>query len=135
VRLQDVHAFLAWFDIAFQCTHKQVKFSTGPHSRYTHWKCVRVLVLFKINSLQWFFSYRQTVFYTPSTLTVTQGDNIVGRLSCAPNRRNNRDLDITCAYKLEHAEEETSVHYKMCVVLYFHPRVLHILSLFFLCIR
>lgn len=33
-----VHAFLAWFDISFECTHKKVKFSTGPHSQYTHWK-------------------------------------------------------------------------------------------------
>jgi protein arginine N-methyltransferase 1 len=36
----DVHAFLAWFDISFDCTHKQVKFSTGPHAQYTHWKYV-----------------------------------------------------------------------------------------------
>jgi protein arginine N-methyltransferase 1 len=93
-RADYVHAFLAWFDIAFKCTHKQVKFSTGPHSKYTHWK--------------------QTVFYTPSTLTVNQGDKIVGRLSCGPNRRNNRDLDIGVTYKLEHHEEEVSTQYKMC---------------------
>lgn len=36
----DVHAFLAWFDIVFDCTHKKVKFSTGPHAQYTHWKYV-----------------------------------------------------------------------------------------------
>ena len=34
----DVHAFLAWFDILFECTHTKVKFSTGPHAKYTHWK-------------------------------------------------------------------------------------------------
>ena len=34
----DAHAFLAWFDIVFQCTHKKVNFSTGPHAQYTHWK-------------------------------------------------------------------------------------------------
>jgi protein arginine N-methyltransferase 1 len=33
-----VHAFLAWFDIDFSCCFKPVKFSTGPHARYTHWK-------------------------------------------------------------------------------------------------
>lgn len=38
--LIDVHAFLAWFDISFECTHKKVKFSTGPHAQYTHWKYV-----------------------------------------------------------------------------------------------
>ena len=36
----DIHAFLAWFDISFECTHKKVKFSTGPHAQYTHWKSV-----------------------------------------------------------------------------------------------
>lgn len=35
-----VHAFLAWFDITFACTHKKVQFSTGPHAKYTHWKYV-----------------------------------------------------------------------------------------------
>ena len=36
----DIHAFLAWFDISFACTHKKVGFSTGPHAKYTHWKYV-----------------------------------------------------------------------------------------------
>ncbi|KAF8894363.1 protein arginine N-methyltransferase [Gymnopilus junonius] len=97
-----VHAFLAWFDISFECTHKKVKFSTGPHAQYTHWK--------------------QTVFYTPSTVTVNSGDKITGRLTCAPNARNNRDLDISIAYKVEGKDESENVmHYKMCVIrfLYF----------------
>lgn len=59
---------------------------------------------------------RQTVFYTPDTLTVSAGEKITGRLSCAPNARNNRDLDITIAYKVE-SSEETEVQYKMCVPL------------------
>ncbi|PPQ82888.1 hypothetical protein CVT25_009675 [Psilocybe cyanescens] len=88
-----VHAFLAWFDISFECTHKKVKFSTGPHAQYTHWK--------------------QTVFYTPSFMTVNSGDEIKGRLVCAPNARNNRDLDITIAYKAAADEEEKVVQYKM----------------------
>ncbi|RPD74205.1 S-adenosyl-L-methionine-dependent methyltransferase [Lentinus tigrinus ALCF2SS1-7] len=86
------HAFLAWFDILFECTHTKVKFSTGPHAKYTHWK--------------------QTVFYTPDTLTVSAGDKINGRLSCAPNARNNRDLDITIAYQVADGPE-TEVQYKM----------------------
>ncbi|KAF9568172.1 protein arginine N-methyltransferase [Agrocybe pediades] len=88
-----VHAFLAWFDISFECTHKKVKFSTGPHAQYTHWK--------------------QTVFYTPSTATVHDGDQIKGTLTCAPNARNNRDLDITISYKVANEEEEKVVEYKM----------------------
>ncbi|GBE81018.1 Protein arginine N-methyltransferase 1 [Sparassis crispa] len=87
-----VHAFLAWFDISFECTHTKVKFSTGPHAKYTHWK--------------------QTVFYTPDTLTVSEGQKITGRLSCAPNVRNNRDLDITISYKTNN-EPVTEIQYKM----------------------
>jgi len=88
-----VHAFLAWFDISFECTHTKVKFSTGPHARYTHWK--------------------QTVFYTAETLTVNQGESITGRLTCAPNARNNRDLDITISYKTPNDMEEQTIQYKM----------------------
>ena len=91
----DVHAFLAWFDISFDCTHTKVKFSTGPHAKYTHWK--------------------QTVFYTPETLTISEGEQITGRLSCAPNARNPRDLHITIGWKGPHDTLETEVHYKMCV--------------------
>ncbi|KAA1471735.1 protein arginine N-methyltransferase [Dentipellis sp. KUC8613] len=87
-----VHAFLAWFDISFECTHKKVQFSTGPHAKYTHWK--------------------QTVFYTPNTLTVSQGDTIKGTLKCSPNARNNRDLDITISYATND-EPETTIDYKM----------------------
>ncbi|KAL0956665.1 hypothetical protein HGRIS_002797 [Hohenbuehelia grisea] len=88
-----VHAFLAWFDIVFDCTHKKVQFSTGPHAQYTHWK--------------------QTVFYTPKTLTVSEGDEISGKLTCAPNARNNRDLDITITFQTASDNEPTTIHYKM----------------------
>lgn len=60
--------------------------------------------------------FRQTVFYTPTTMTVSQGDSITGRLSCSPNTRNNRDLDITISYKAGN-DAENSIHYKMCVFL------------------
>jgi hypothetical protein len=59
---------------------------------------------------------RQTVFYTPTTLTISEGEKIQGRLTCAPNARNNRDLDITIAYKNE-SDPEQVVEYKMCVIL------------------
>jgi len=36
VRQDDhIHAFVAWFDIEFSVCHKPVKFSTGPHAKYT----------------------------------------------------------------------------------------------------
>ena len=59
---------------------------------------------------------RQTVFYTPSQMTVNDGDQITGQLTCAPNARNNRDLDITIAYKVSNEAEEKVVQYKMFVV-------------------
>jgi len=88
------HAFLAWFDISFAATHKPVKFSTGPHAKYTHWK--------------------QTVFYTQQTITINEGDKIKGVLTCAPNQTNNRDLDISIQYNVEggHPTSDT-IEYKM----------------------
>ena len=109
-RAIDIHAFLAWFDISFDCTHKKVSFSTGPHAKYTHWKYVSCFYcpcwhLFNTFS-------RQTVFYTPSTITIQEGQEVTGQLSCAPNARNNRDLDITISDKCSDLEE--SIDYKMC---------------------
>ncbi|KAL1679402.1 S-adenosyl-L-methionine-dependent methyltransferase [Schizophyllum commune] len=94
-RTDYAHAFLAWFDIVFQCTHKKVNFSTGPHAQYTHWK--------------------QTVFYTPQTITLTEGDKIKGELTCSPNARNNRDLDIKIKYSTTGEPNEVTMDYKMCV--------------------
>ncbi|CAD6571034.1 MAG: type I protein arginine N-methyltransferase Rmt1 [Tremellales sp. Tagirdzhanova-0007] len=104
-----VHAFLGWFDISFSCCHKPIQFSTGPHAKYTHWK--------------------QTVFYTPDTLTVSaslligcpkrfsssqENDTIRGHLSCSPNPRNNRDLDIQIDYEVNGAMAiQGSMTYKM----------------------
>jgi len=88
-----IHAFLSWFDIVFGCCHKPVKFSTGPHAKYTHWK--------------------QTVFYTTETIMVSEGEQITGTLKCAPNVRNNRDLDITIEYILPDGTDKHSIEYKM----------------------
>ena len=48
-----IHALIAWFDIDFTKCHKPIRFSTGPHTKYTHWK--------------------QTVFYLRDVLTVEEG--------------------------------------------------------------
>ena len=61
------------------------------------------------------FAIRQTVFYTPNTITISEGETIEGTLSCAPNARNNRDLDITIGWTAPHGQTET-VNYKMCVI-------------------
>ncbi|KAG8905885.1 type I protein arginine N-methyltransferase Rmt1 [Tulasnella sp. 403] len=76
-----IHAFIGWFDVEFSCLHVPMRFSTGPHAQYTHWK--------------------QTVFYTKETLTVCADEEVNGTLSVAPNARNPRDLDIKITYNHE----------------------------------
>lgn len=91
-----VHALVSWFDIEFRACHKPIQFSTGPFAKYTHWK--------------------QTVFYTPNTLTVCKGDKIKGNIACSPNASNPRDLDIIVDYELNGKEDSAKEHmeYKMC---------------------
>lgn len=92
-----VHAFISWFDISFSACHKPIRFSTGPFAQYTHWK--------------------QTVFYLPEYLTVREGETIEGDLSCAPNKKNPRDLDIVLHFKFEGEHNEPvdeTLAYKMC---------------------
>jgi protein arginine N-methyltransferase 1 len=76
-----VHALVSWFDIDFTACHKPIRFSTGPHTKYTHWK--------------------QTVFYLKDVLTVQEGESIECNLDVKPNTKNRRDLDISVAYKFQ----------------------------------
>lgn len=96
-RSDFVHAIIAWFDIEFAACHKPIKFSTGPHTKYTHWK--------------------QTVFYLRDVLTVDAGEKIKGVLTNSPNEKNRRDLDIKIEYKLEtedpHRQAQGQGEYKM----------------------
>ena len=99
VRRNDfIHALIAWFDIEFTACHKPIRFSTGPHTKYTHWK--------------------QTVFYLSDVLTVEGGETVSGQLSCRPNDRNRRDLDIAIDYKNETEDQNRAAEghctYKMC---------------------
>lgn len=80
-RSDFIHALIAWFDIDFTACHKPIKFSTGPHTRYTHWK--------------------QTVFYLREVLTVEEGEQVRGFLESKPNEKKKRDLDIAISYHLE----------------------------------
>ncbi|KAG0237976.1 type I protein arginine N-methyltransferase Rmt1 [Actinomortierella wolfii] len=91
-----VHAFIAWFDISFDACHKPVKFSTAPYAQYTHWK--------------------QTVFYTHEAMTVKAGEVIKGELTCFPNKKNPRDLDITIDYEFngERMSIKEKNEYRMC---------------------
>ncbi|KAI9704349.1 MAG: type I protein arginine N-methyltransferase Rmt1 [Candelina mexicana] len=98
VRRNDfIHALIAWFDIDFTACHKPIRFSTGPHTKYTHWK--------------------QTVFYLRDVLTVESGEQVRGVLENKPNEKNKRDLDVKISYRLEtedvNREAEGSCEYKM----------------------
>jgi type I protein arginine methyltransferase len=83
-----IHALIAWFDIDFTACHKPIRFSTGPHTKYTHWK--------------------QTVFYLREVLTVEEGETVQGFLSNKPNSKNRRDLDIKIDYELETGDHTRS---------------------------
>jgi len=95
VRNDYGHAFVAYFDIQFSKCHKPIYFSTGPKSRYTHWK--------------------QTVFYLTDVLSIRQGEVINGVLTCKPNTKNPRDLDITLEYDFQGANMDAKArcHYNM----------------------
>lgn len=90
-----VHALVGFFDVRFSETHKPIAFSTGPMARGTHWK--------------------QTVFYLEDALTACEGEELSGRLSCRPNAKNPRDLDITLTYDFEgqHTEAHRTQEYRM----------------------
>lgn len=93
-----IHALVAWFDIEFTACHKPIRFSTGPHTKYTHWK--------------------QTVFYLKDVLTVQQGEKVECSLHNRPNEKNKRDLDIKIEYRLETEDPNRQASgtclYKMC---------------------
>ena len=96
-RVDFIHALIAWFDIEFTACHKPISFSTGPHSKYTHWK--------------------QTVFYLRDVLRVEENEQVTGLLTSKPNEKKKRDLDITISYQLQTDDEsryaEGSLEYKM----------------------
>lgn len=83
-RSEHSHGLVAWFSVSFPGTNdssRAVSFSTGPYDKQTHWK--------------------QTVFYFPEDLFLTEGDKIKCSLSCSHNAVNPRNLDIDIKYELE----------------------------------
>eukprot|EP01062_Namystynia_karyoxenos_P002052 TRINITY_DN10709_c2_g1_i1.p1 TRINITY_DN10709_c2_g1~~TRINITY_DN10709_c2_g1_i1.p1 ORF type:complete len:376 (+),score=143.56 TRINITY_DN10709_c2_g1_i1:81-1130(+) len=73
-RRDHLHAFTVYFEVHFSSVHQPITMTTSPHTRYTHWK--------------------QTVFYVENPIPCHKGDCIKGKITCAPNARNHRDLDI-----------------------------------------
>eukprot|EP01130_Rhizamoeba_saxonica_P019156 TRINITY_DN9821_c0_g1_i1.p1 TRINITY_DN9821_c0_g1~~TRINITY_DN9821_c0_g1_i1.p1 ORF type:complete len:350 (-),score=87.52 TRINITY_DN9821_c0_g1_i1:31-1047(-) len=90
-----VHALLAWFDVEFNDCHKPITFSTGPFSRYTHWK--------------------QTVFYIDENLLVCKDESLTGTVDVKPSEKNPRDLDIDIQLDFdgEHATYHKKTEYKL----------------------
>ncbi|KAJ7495052.1 S-adenosyl-L-methionine-dependent methyltransferase [Mycena latifolia] len=78
-----VHAFVLWFNVSFRCCKKPMNISTAPYSKYTHWK--------------------QTIFYTPSALVLSEDQKLTGSFSCVPNEENNHDLDIAISHEIDGA--------------------------------
>lgn len=81
-----IHAFVSYFECAFTQIDKPLGFSTSPKSTYTHWK--------------------QTIFYMKDAVYVQEGDDITGRITCAPNANNERDLDIEIDVHFEGTESD-----------------------------
>lgn len=90
-----IHALVAYFDVSFTKCHKLMGFSTGPRSRATHWK--------------------QTVLYLENVLTICEGEEIVGSMTIAQNKKNPRDVDIMLKYSLSglHCNVSRTQYYKM----------------------
>lgn len=92
-RNDDIHAFVAYFECAFTQVPNPIGFSTSPFSNYTHWK--------------------QTVFYLPEKEYICQNEEISGAIECKPNKKNNRDLDITLNVKFHgrHSKFDGTMEY------------------------
>jgi len=90
-----LHGFVAYFECAFTQVHKPLGFSTAPFAKYTHWK--------------------QTIFYMRDTLTICEGEEIEGEITCKPNTSNPRDLDILMHVKFDgrHSKLDTSIDYRL----------------------
>jgi protein arginine N-methyltransferase 1 len=91
-----IHGLVTYFECAFTQVHKPIGFSTAPFARYTHWK--------------------QTILYLQESLTICAGEAITGEISCKPNKRNPRDLDIALALKFrgDYSKlEGKTVHYRL----------------------
>jgi protein arginine N-methyltransferase 1 len=87
-----IHALVTYFECAFTQGHKPIGFSTSPFSRYTHWK--------------------QTLLYLREGVTVGEGEAVSGEISCKPNVRNRRDLDIGLVLYVQgyyYGQEQTRV--------------------------
>ena len=73
-----LHALVAYFEVEFNHGSKQIKLSTSPMKKYTHWK--------------------QTVFYFEGAIPIMCGEEISGSLALRKNPEHKRDIDIKISY-------------------------------------
>lgn len=90
-----IHGIVAYFECAFTQVHKPMGWSTSPFSKYTHWK--------------------QTIFYLRETIVICQGEHLAGKITCCPNKKNPRDLDIQLQIKFDgtHCKLNCSQSYRL----------------------
>lgn len=90
-----IHGLVAYFECAFTQVHKPIGFSTAPFCRYTHWK--------------------QTIFYLEDNLVICDGEQLEGEISCKPNKKNPRDLDIdlSLSFSGQHSDVVKDMHYRL----------------------
>jgi len=90
-----IHGLVTYFECGFTQVHKPIAFSTAPFARYTHWK--------------------QTIMYLEEPITICQGEKLSGTISCKPNQKNQRDLDIsvTIQFKGSHCESFKEMSYRL----------------------
>lgn len=78
------HALVAWFDVEFNHGAKQIKLSTSPHRKSTHWK--------------------QTVFYLDDVLPMMTGEELKGTIAIRKNPQHKRHQDIKVSYHYDGAK-------------------------------
>jgi predicted RNA methylase len=90
-----IHGLVVYFECAFTQVHKPIGFTTAPFAKYTHWK--------------------QTVFYFHDPITVCKNEVLSGEISCKPNLRNKRDLDIgvSIVFQGEHSTLDEHLEYRL----------------------
>jgi protein arginine N-methyltransferase 1 len=83
-RSDYLHAIIAYFEVEFNHGTKQIKLSTNPSKKYTHWK--------------------QTVFYFEGAVPMNCGEEISGSIAIRKNPDHNRDVDIKISYHFNGAK-------------------------------
>ena len=86
-------------------SHKPIRLSTGPFSKYTHWKqTVFYLEDVLAAEIDDTLTVRGSAVARSGVRTVFIGPTVAavqGVIKCRPNARNKRDLDIEVSYAFE----------------------------------